>query len=167
MKFTPELKTLPHIPGYAISPEGIVFSLKHNWRGYGIREMKATPNSHGYLRARLTVNGRRKSYLVHRLVADAYLGERPSLLHEIRHLDGSRTNNFYENLAWGTKSENALDRSRHGNHVGRSKLSKVDVVNIRKILERGIKCSEISAVYNVCVRSITNIKKGATWKYVS
>src|SRR5262249_12949164 len=37
--------------------------------------------------------------------------------HEVRHLNGIRTDNRPENLAWGTKSENMQDAVRHGTHL--------------------------------------------------
>lgn len=103
-----------HTPGYEITRDGRVFSISHDWRGYGRREMAATPNSHGYPSVRLTIDGKRRRSPVHRLVAQTFLGPRPSSAHEVRHLDGDRTNNAVENLAWGTRQQNAADRERHG-----------------------------------------------------
>lgn len=103
-----------HTPGYRVTADGKVFSTGHNWRGYGEREMRPTPNSDGYPSVRLTVEGKRVRLAVHRLVAREYLPPRPSPEHEVRHLDGDKTNNTVENLAWGTAKENAEDRERHG-----------------------------------------------------
>lgn len=103
-----------HTPGYEITRDGRVFSVGSNWRGYGRREMRQTPNASGYPSVRLTVNGKRVHVPVHRLVALEYLSPRPSPAHEVRHLDGVPANNSVENLAWGTAKENAEDRERHG-----------------------------------------------------
>lgn len=51
---------------------------------------------------------------VHELVALAFLGPPPSAEHEVRHLDGDRTNNRPSNLVYGTAKENAADREAHG-----------------------------------------------------
>lgn len=68
----------------------------------------------GYRAARLVdADGHRRLYKVHRLVLEAFVGSCPEG-QESRHLDGDRLNNHLENLAWGTRSENAMDRSRHG-----------------------------------------------------
>lgn len=99
---------------YLIRPNGDVYS-KTNWRGCGERLMKPDLNSHGYLRVRLTVNGNRKVYLVHKLVVEKYLGPRPTPQHEVCHLDGNKQNNNVSNLRWGTRKENAADRTKHGN----------------------------------------------------
>ena len=103
-----------HTPGYEVTPDGRVFSVDSNWRGYGQRELTQTLNSHGYPSVRMTINGVRSRRLVHSLVAAQYLPQRPSRAHEVRHLNGDKTDNSVSNLAWGTRKENADDRERHG-----------------------------------------------------
>ena len=107
-----------HTPGYEVTPDGRVFSVDSNWRGYGRRELAQTLNSHGYPSVRMTINGVRSRRLVHSLVAAQYLPGRPSPTHEVRHLNGNKSDNRAENLAWGTRKENADDRERHG-HTSR------------------------------------------------
>lgn len=102
-----------HTAGYFAMKDGRVFSALP-WRGTVYREMRQHPNSHGYMRVRLTIGGKRVARLVHKLMADKYLPPRPSPAHEIRHLDGDRTNNRADNLQWGTRKDNADDRERHG-----------------------------------------------------
>lgn len=104
----------PGLVGYEVTEGGKVFSVAHNWRGYGRREMRQTPNADGYPSVRLTVAGQRKRLAVHRLVAAAFLPPRPSASHEVRHLDGDKTHNHVRNLAWGTRADNAADREMHG-----------------------------------------------------
>lgn len=101
-------------PGYRVTDDGRVFSIDSNWRGYGEREMQQAPNASGYPSVRILVNGRRLHIAVHKLVAAEFLPEKPSHQHEIRHLDGDKTNNNASNLAWGTRKENADDRELHG-----------------------------------------------------
>ena len=103
-----------HTAGYEITSNGRVFSVAHNWRGYGKRELCQQLDYHGYPSVRITIEGKRTRISVHRLVAARYLAPRPSLAHEIRHLDGCKTNNQSGNLCWGTQKENAGDRERHG-----------------------------------------------------
>lgn len=52
---------------------------------------------------------KRKSYLVHRLVAAAFFGE--SNLH-VNHKDGDKSNNKVENLEYVTRSENGIHAFR-------------------------------------------------------
>lgn len=102
------------IDGYEVTHDGRVFSLSSNWRGYGRREMRQDMNADGYPSVRIIVDGKRKRIAVHVLVARAHIPLRPSLAHEIRHLDGNKQNPSAHNLAWGTRKENADDRERHG-----------------------------------------------------
>lgn len=107
-------KETKHTEGYEITEDGKVFSILHNWRGCGRRELTQTLDAYDYPSVRVTVEGRRKHYPVHRLVAIHHLPPRPSMKHEIRHLDGDKLNNHVSNLAWGTRKENAADREKHG-----------------------------------------------------
>lgn len=106
---------IPGFAGYHVTEDGRVFSTATNWRGFGERELKQKPNADGYPSVRLKTSvGRRKRMAVHRLVASVYLSARPSSAHEIRHLNGDRTDNRVSNLAWGTRADNAADREAHG-----------------------------------------------------
>ena len=109
--------TLP--PSYKLTPDSHVISYM-GWRQWGRhpesgRLLAEVPNKYGYLYVRVqTSEGKRERRYIHQLVAWAYTGPRPSPQHEVRHLDGNNTNNTKDNIAWGTRSENALDREKHG-----------------------------------------------------
>ena len=106
---------IPDHPNYTITEYGQIFSISHNWRGYGAREMTQNKNSYGYPSVRLTTGAKRKRFPVHKLVALTYLDEMPIWATELRHLDGDKTNNHMNNLAWGNAKLNAMDREAHGN----------------------------------------------------
>ena len=115
--WTPEtgVRPIPGWDGYAATPDGRIWSISSNWRGYGARELSQDLDTHSYPSVRLkTAVGVRKRLKVHRLVAETFIGKRPTPQHEVRHLDGDRSNNRVENLAWGTPKENAADRTAHG-----------------------------------------------------
>lgn len=96
-----------------ILEDGSIISLS-GWRGKKERILSLPIHPDGYKRVRLHKDGIRKSFKVHILVAEKYLGPKPTPQHEVRHIDGNRLNNHYQNLAWGTRKENADDRERHG-----------------------------------------------------
>lgn len=108
-----ELSDFLSSEGYFVTDDGRVFATTAT-RGRSIGELKTHADKDGYLQVRLTSRFGRKTFKVHALVAEYHLGPRPSPFHEVRHLDGSRDNNHVGNLAWGTKSENCVDRSKHG-----------------------------------------------------
>lgn len=67
--------------------------------GYDIVRVK---NAHGT-----------KSMGVHRLVCEAFHGQKPTPKHMTAHWDGNKKNNRPSNLRWATASENQADRVRH------------------------------------------------------
>ena len=83
---------------YQVSNFGRVKSL--NYRRTG-REEILTPqmNTNGYLTVQLWKNEKRKSCLVHRLVAMAFIPN-PNNLPEVNHKDEDKTNNCVWNLEW-------------------------------------------------------------------
>ena len=69
-------------------------------------------NQRTYYLVTLCVERRRLSRMVHTLVAEAFLGPRPSGLN-IRHLDGDSFNNHCDNLCYGTQKQNRADSLVH------------------------------------------------------
>lgn len=101
---------------YEVSDHGRVRSRP----GVHYGDRLATVRLEQYAVVRIHLNGKRRVFNVHRLVALAFLGPPPPG-HECRHLDGNKWNPHLSNLAWGTKSENAHDMIRHGVHPSASK----------------------------------------------
>jgi hypothetical protein len=80
----------------------------------GDKPMKVVLTHSGYHRITLTrTDGTRKSLLVHRIVAMAFIPNRRSKKLLINHINGVRTDNRLENLEWVTSSENSLHRYRN------------------------------------------------------
>lgn len=71
---------------------------------------------HGYPRI-LLCNGPtvRKRFLVHHLVAAAFIGPKPDG-QEVRHINDVRNDNRSDNLTYGTRSDNMYDSIRNGSH---------------------------------------------------
>ena len=84
----------------------------------------------GYLRAQLYSNSKRKSFLVHRLVAQAFLPN-PDNLPQVNHIDENPSNDNVDNLEWcdgkynvnyGTRIDRIRDiRLKNGTYTGLSK----------------------------------------------
>jgi hypothetical protein len=72
------------------------------------------PNSHGYPSVTVKTENGMKKALVHVLVCEAFHGQKPTPSHQVRHLNGIRSDCRSDNLVWGTPSENAMDRKAHG-----------------------------------------------------
>lgn len=91
--------------------------------------LKLQIDKDGYRRITMCHNRKRKHYFVHRLVLNAFKGPPPFLKAECRHLDGNRSNNYWQNLEWGTRKENCRDTILHGNSLCGEKNSKSCLTN--------------------------------------
>lgn len=95
------LKNLSEIPGledfegYAISDDGMVWSYKSN------RWLKNCIRSNGYY----GINLKGKSFLIHRLVALAFVPN-PTNQFYVDHRNSDKTNNSAANLRWCSLKEN-------------------------------------------------------------
>lgn len=84
-------RSISGYPGYMVSDCGDVKGPRK------ILSQQTDPN--GYKRVSLGVNKSRKSFLVHRLVATAFI-ENSGELKEVNHKDENKTNNHFSNLEW-------------------------------------------------------------------
>ena len=84
---------------YQISNVGQVKSLKRN------KILKPSPTKDGYLRVKLSKEGNKKMFYIHRLVAAAFLPNEEELP-EIDHINNDRADNRVANLQWISHVEN-------------------------------------------------------------
>lgn len=100
-------KDIPNYEGYyQVSNLGKVMSLR-SYGGNSRRIMKPCGNGTGYLKVMLCKNSQQKQYLVHRLVAMAFIPN-PNNYDFVNHKDENKMNNCVDNLEWCTKSYNSI-----------------------------------------------------------
>ncbi len=75
------------------------------------RILKPQTSTPGYLMVRLSKNGKSLIHYIHQLVAREWVGN-PEEKRCVDHIDGSRTNNHWENLRYATHSENSRNKKR-------------------------------------------------------
>jgi hypothetical protein len=97
---------------YQISNLGNVKSveriIKREGKGdYPVNEkiVKSNSNGNGYLIINLRKDKKRKSFLVHRLVAQTFINN-PEVLPQVNHIDEDTMNNTLDNLEWCTAKYN-------------------------------------------------------------
>lgn len=73
--------------------------------------MKPSLNKEGYKRVSLYHEGRRKTFNVHRLVAQAFI-DNPENKPVVDHINHDTTNNMIDNLRWATVSENGMNQKK-------------------------------------------------------
>ena len=109
-------KDIKDYSNYMVSNLGRVKSL--NYKNTDKEKiLKPYKNREGYLRVELSKNGNGKQYLIHRLVAEAFI-DNPNNLPQIDHINTNKTNNRVCNLRWCTQKEN------NNNHLTVEKRSK-------------------------------------------
>jgi hypothetical protein len=133
--------------------------------------LKPFKHKSGYMRVNLRLRGKQKQANVHSLVCAAWSGERPANMHGTRHLDGDKGNNHASNLKWGTGSDNASDRTRHGKTVcgeasHLSKLTVDDVIQVREKHALGQRVCDIAREFGMSWSAIGEIVNRNTWKGV-
>ena len=114
------------------------------------------------------------------LVALAFIGAKPSPIHQVNHIDCWRTNNYYENLEWVTPAEN-IEHSRNlGNYHNpdgsyrNSVYKKVDIEKLCEYMQMGItdpqRLSQL--VFGMpatpgILALIRDLKSGEKWSFVT
>lgn len=133
--------------------------------------LSLTLEGSGYPSVHLYKNKNATTHRVHRLVILAFVGPPPSPKHEVRHLDGCKTNNNPTNLKWGTRKENVADAIKHGTAAigsrnAGAKFTKNDIRQIRHLLSNRITNTDIAKQFNVSQSIISDIKTGKSYKDV-
>lgn len=105
-----ERKEIPNFPNYYVTPDGHVWS---EWRKKYVAEVVMEKKYH-----KVVLSKQNKSYnfLVHRLVAEAYVPN-PDNKPCVNHKDCNPENNHYLNLEWVTHKENN-NYAEHGRKNG-------------------------------------------------
>ncbi len=106
---------------YEVSYDGRVFSKDkepiyqgHSYlKGRELKQELIKRRHTNYRRVTLSKDGKTKRFMVHRLVAEAFIPNPENKPH-INHLDNMGENNYYYNLEWCTPSENMTHSYKQG-----------------------------------------------------
>ena len=149
------------------------------------RELTYTLNNRGYY----SVGIRRKTHMVHRLVAQAFIPN-PENKPFVNHIDGNKLNNHVSNLEWCTVQENNLHARQTGLHkqaVGhkinyqsdaskrkalanlkdKSKLTPDDVRYVRRVFKSRSKefsATALAKQFGTSVAAMCKIVTGQTYR---
>jgi len=107
-------------------------------RLYKGKDLKLEITKDNYKRVVLMKYGNKKRFMVHRIIAEAFI-ENIERKPFINHIDGNKSNNIYTNLEWCTASENML----HADKIGLRDMSTHHPSNSKKV-----KCIELNIIFD-------------------
>lgn len=127
-------------------------------------------NIKGYVGIRLSINGKKETYYMHRLMGKFI--NNPNNLPEINHLSLDKQDNSLTNLVWCTRKEN-MDHAyannaivcKKGEDLTQSKLTEQLVKEIRELSQTQTQKS-LAVKYNMHPATINQIVHNKTWKHI-
>lgn len=178
-----EWKTIEGYENYKVSNFGRIKSLNYNRTGVE-KILKPAKHRDGYLLVYLCRNGKGKWFLLHRLVAEAFLPN-PEGFEQVNHRNEDKTNNVVDNLEWcsrwynmhfGTMQERAaaskINHPALSKAVEASKYPDFRTIELRfastqEAKRNGYAQSNVSACCRWCYSTHRrNFYKGLYWRYV-
>lgn len=159
---------------YEVSSYGNIRSL--NYRKTGKKKiLKTQINKHGYEMVDLSKNGVRKTFQVHRLVAETFIPN-PDGFNTVDHIDSNKTNNHLNNLQWMSNSDNVkkawndglcFNIGKHNNRPARKKVINLTTKEVYdSITEAGAKNNIDRRRISDCCRYKSKTAGGYQWCYL-
>lgn len=155
---------------YSVSSWGRV-RREASGRGTRVGLLLATPpNSSGYPRVNLYRGRSRTQVRVHRLVAAAFLGDRPGM--QVNHKDFDRANARPGNLEYVTAQENIAYTARagrvpRGEQHPKARLTRGAVWAIRTLLAAGNSRRRVARRFGVHPATVQGIAEGRNWGWLA
>ena len=153
---------------YAVSDGGHVRSMRDR---HGKRRdliLRRSLASNGYLTVALHKNGVQKTFMVHRLVARAFLGD-PGPSDQVNHIDADKANAALSNIEYCTASKNRAhsfaigNESTAGDNSRVAKLNSLQVAEIRSRAAAGEMQKTLAGAFGVTQSNISQICSGKRW----
>ena len=135
-------KEIKGFPNYYVTEDG------HIWSGWCGRYISEILTENGYRRVVLSKNNKSHNFLVHRLVAEAFIPN-PENKPCVNHKDLNRENNCVKNLEWVTYKENN-NYADHGSKNGAAHRKRVGQYHPKTI--------ELIAIYDSLKEAAAAVK---------
>ncbi|RLE44921.1 endonuclease [Candidatus Woesearchaeota archaeon] len=160
---------------YKVSKTGIVKSIPGGkYRKTSEVELKFDEGKYGHRRVTLSKNSITKRFLVHQLVAKAFI-DNPERKDFVNHLDFNPRNNNVDNLEWCTHAENCAHAHAAGKldeavkTAGRANrgltFEQAEEIRTIKLTNPKIFQRELAEQFNTTTKVIHGILTGKTYNY--
>jgi len=164
-------KPIPSLPNYYATPEGDIFKIttgagNPNW-GVGksqiLKLSQNTVSNSGYRLIQPYLNGNRQLKYVHHLIAETFLGLKPSDC-EIDHIDRNKLNNNYLNLRYVTHKQNMKNTKERNIPATYIKNSNIQFLHetIIALRNENLPLQEIADILNVKLTLVYRIRDEAS-----
>lgn len=170
-----EWRDIPNTNGlYQISNYGRLKSFIFNKENGHIMKGAILKN---FLITNIKINKKPKTVYFHKLTAEVWL-PKPSENHvTVTHIDRNLRNNHVSNLKWQTIEETGkrngeffrtlFTGQKHPGTVTNSRLKEKDIVQLKKMLQRGVPQVKIAKMFCLSEMQVTRIKRGINWGHVT
>lgn len=143
---------------YYVTEDGKVWSSKSE------KFLKAAITSSGYLAVSLSLNNKKHTTSIHRMVSETYLGYKFDM--QVDHKNADKLDNRLSNLEWVSQSENTKRayQNKCFSSIGRKRIADYD--KVISLLNLGYKNKEVSEITGLSPSHICIIKKsqgGINW----
>lgn len=160
-----EWHTISSYPNYEITKSGLIRHKK-------FKKIKSVYlNYSGYKMISINNDGKPRPERVHRLLMETFV-ENPECKPNVNHKNGNKQDNRFSNLEWCTHKENMQHAFRTklvnntGERNGQSKLTEIQVKEIKILLSKKTTQQKIADMYGVSRSCILGIHIGRLWKHV-
>ena len=118
---------------------------------------------------------KKKTFLVHKLVALVFVPKDNEDETISIHLDWNKRNNHFKNLQWVTKEDayarimprlQQINKIKNKGIIRNSKLKPDDVKVLKGMLKKGIKQNVIAKLFSISEMQVTRIKRGENWSKI-
>lgn len=150
---------------YSVTADGRV------WSHYTRRWLRPGVRSDGYEIVILYRDGMQSNGVVHRLVAEAWVGRPSGEKLEVNHIDGNKLHNSSSNLEWVTRKQNVAHAIANGLMtpspeaakrlgIAARKITVEDARIIRAEYARGTRQNALARRFGISASTVQNIIKG-------
>lgn len=154
---------------YQVSNLGRVRRINNKKRGVAGKALAPKSMGKGYWGVTLHRDGTRKNYYLHQLVAWAFLGDPPTVRHEVNHIDRDKRNNAAANLEYVTHRRNMehsqKDHTKACRDGNQAKLTMNNARLIREFYASGVYTqAALADLFGISVASVNHVLTEKTWK---